>query len=71
MSCNEREARGSGLLVTARAHGSREAGEQERAYARTGGGLKGSVNKNEKGWGGGGGGGANGAVWQLKGLPES
>ena len=48
MRRSEREARGSGLLVTARAHGSREVGEQGRAYARTGDGLKGNVNKNER-----------------------
>ena len=57
---------GSGLLVTARAHDNKEAGEQGRAYARTGEGLKGNVNKNERG---GGGRLFNGAVWQLKGLP--
>ena len=44
--------------------------EQGRAYGRTGEGLKGNVNKNEKG-GGGGGGLFNGAVWQLKGLSRS
>ena len=66
MRRSEREAGGSGLLVTARAHDSREAGEHGRAYARTGEGLKGSVNKNE-GWGGL----FNGAIWQLKGLPGS
>ena len=55
MRRSEREARGSGLLVTARAHGSREV-EQGRAYVHTGEGLKGNVNKNEKGGGGGGGG---------------
>ena len=52
MRPSEREARGSSLLVTARAQCSREAGAQGRAYARTGEGLKGSVNKNEKGGGG-------------------
>ena len=51
MRRSEREACGSGLLVTARAHDIREVGEQGRAYARTGEGLKGNVNKNEKGGG--------------------
>ena len=53
MRHSEREARGSDLLVMARAHSSREV-EQGRAYAHTGEGLKGNVNENEKkgGWGG-------------------
>ena len=74
MRHSEREASGSGLLVIVRAHGSKEVGEQERTYARTGEGLKGSVNKNEGRGGGGGGGGGGlfiGAFWQLKGLSEA
>ena len=47
MRRSEREPCGFGLLVTAKAHDSREVRAQGRAYARTGEGLKGSVNKNE------------------------